>query len=115
MADTMGFFDFFNRRNPTSDPADRIKQRWLYLSDGLIKDNNSSKKNHYAARFSTKGFETWFLGLEQRLGQSLGRRLAHAALEHQEYFFEISTLNLLDKIASKTFFADSTSSSLLIV
>ena len=92
MADTMGFFDFFNRQNPTTDPADRIKQRWLYLSDGLIKDNNSSKKNHYAARFSTKGFETWFLGLEQRLGQSLGRRLAHAALEHQEYFFEISEM-----------------------
>ena len=33
----------------------------------------------------------------------------------KEYFLEISTLNLPDKIALKTFFADSTSSSLSIV
>ena len=87
----MGLFDFFNREKPPSDPKDRLKQRWLYLSDGLIKDNNSEKVNHYVARFSTNVFETWFLGLEQRLGQSLGRRLAHAALEHQEYFLNNSS------------------------
>ena len=89
--DSMGLFDFFNREKPPSDPKDRLKQRWLYLSDGLIKDNNSEKVNHYVARFSTNVFETWFLGLEQRLGQSLGRRLAHAALEHQEYFLNNSS------------------------
>ena len=87
----MGLFDFFNREKSPSDPKDRLKQRWLYLSDGLIKDNNSEKVNHYVARFSTNVFETWFLGLEQRLGQSLGRRLAHAALEHQEYFLNNSS------------------------
>jgi hypothetical protein len=29
-------------------------------------------------------FESWFLGLEKRTEQSLGRRLAHAAVEHEE-------------------------------
>ena len=62
----MGLFDFFNREKSPSDPKDRLKQRWLYLSDGLIKDNNSAKVNHYVTRFSTNAFETWFLGLEQR-------------------------------------------------
>ena len=90
----MGLFDFFNREKPPSDPKDRLKQRWLYLSDGLIKDNNSEKVNHYVARFSTNVFETWFLGLEQRLGQSLGRRLAHAALEHQEFFLKNSGVKI---------------------
>ena len=60
--DSMGLFDFFNREKSPSDPKDRLKQRWLYLSDGLIKDNNSEKVNHYVARFSTNAFETWFLG-----------------------------------------------------
>ena len=88
----MGLFDFLKRERSSSDPKDRIKQRWSYHSDGSIKDNNSSLVDFYAARFSTIGFETWFLGLEQRLGQSLGRRLAHAALEHQEYFLNNSGL-----------------------
>ena len=90
----MGFFDFLNRNKSPSDPVESIKQRWLYLSNGLIKDNYSSKINHYGARFSTHGFETWFLGLEQRLGQSLGRRLAHAALEHQEFFLKNSGVKI---------------------
>ena len=42
------------------------------------------------------------------------RKINDLTLNHQ-YFFEISTLNFFDKIASKTFLADSTSSSLLIV
>ena len=90
----MRLFDFFNREKSPSDPKDRLKQRWLYLSDGLIKDNNSAKVNHYVARFSTNVFDTWFLGLEQRLGQSLGRRLAHAALEHQEFFLKNSGVKI---------------------
>ncbi|MED6313243.1 MAG: hypothetical protein VX653_05335 [Candidatus Thermoplasmatota archaeon] len=87
----MGLFDFLKRDRHPSDPVDGIKHRWENHSNGLINDKKCASIDSSAAKFSTIGFETWFLGLEQRLGQSLGRRLAHAALEHQEYF-----LNNLD-------------------
>ena len=88
----MGLFDFLRRDNSQSYSEIEIKQRWAYQTNGSIKDRNSSTLDSYAALISTNSFENWFFGLEQRIGQSLGRRLAHAALEHEEYMLKNSRL-----------------------
>lgn len=90
----MGFFDFLKRDRIPIDPADLIRQRWVHHEDGTVRDSFSkSAPDSAAALFSVHGFETWFHGLEQRLGQSLGRRLAHAALEHEEFMLSKSAFS----------------------
>jgi len=82
----MGLFDFFRKKSGTGNPEELITKRWVPNSDGTYSDVVRNYDTHeLAARFGVRTFETWFHRLEQRLGQSLGRRLAHAALEHEEY------------------------------
>lgn len=82
----MGFFDLFRKKPGTDNPEELITKRWVPNSDGTYSDIVRNYDSHeLAARFGVRTFETWFHRLEQRLGQSLGRRLAHAALEHEEY------------------------------
>ena len=82
----MGLFDFFRKNSGTDSPEELITKRWVPNSDGTYRDVvRKHDSDELAARFGVRAFETWFHRLEQRLGQSLGRRLAHAALEHEEY------------------------------
>ena len=92
MDDTMGLFDFLRREISQSYSEIEIKERWSHQTNGSLKDRNSTSLDPYAALIPTNSFENWFVGLEQRIGQSLGRRLAHAALEHEEYMLKNSIL-----------------------
>ncbi len=90
----MGFFDFLKRDKIPDDPAELIRKRWVHHEDGTIRDTIRTGKNDSAAAiFSVRQFEAWFYGVEQRLGQSFGRRLAHAALEHEEFMLNQPGLN----------------------
>ena len=86
----MGFFDFLraNSRN-TETSEDQIIGRWP-LENGIYSDAMRGR-NEIAWRVGTGWFELWFQGLERRTAQSLGRRLAHAALEHEEYMIGLGT------------------------
>ena len=61
-----------------------VKERWKAFDDGTYRDS-SRGRDEIAWRVGGGWFESWFQGLEQRAEQSLGRRLAHAAVEHEEY------------------------------
>ncbi len=81
----MGFMESI--RNFLSTPSsleEVVKERWKAFDDGTYRDL-SRDYNEIAWRVGGGWFESWFQGLEQRTGQSLGRRLAHAAVEHEEY------------------------------
>ncbi len=88
----MGLFDsfgnfFFKRfhENPES-PETQVKLRWMPIDDGTYSDMARDYDPYKIAwRVGVGWFESWFQGLEQRAGQSLGRRLAHAAVEHEEH------------------------------
>lgn len=87
----MGFFDFLKREKIPADPVELIRKRWVHHEDGTIRDTlRVDAGDNAAAMFSVRAFEAWFYGIEQRLGQSLGRRLAHAALEHEEFMLNQS-------------------------
>ncbi len=89
----MGFFDFLKRDKIPADPAELIQKRWVHHEDGTIRDSlRTQAPDNASAIFSVRGFEFWFHGLEQRLGQSLGRRLAHSALEHEEFMLNTAGL-----------------------
>lgn len=82
----MGLFDFLKRDKIPDDPSELIRKRWVHHEDGTIRDTiRAGTADTSAAMISVREFEAWFYGIEQRLGQSLGRRLAHAALEHEEF------------------------------
>ena len=79
----MGLFDFFKSKSP----EEIFTKRWVPLTDGTIAD--SEREGEIAWRVSTNSFEKLFQGIEARLGQSLGRRLAHAAAESEEYLLSL--------------------------
>ena len=80
----MGFFDFLRPKSRTNEASEgKIIDRWP-LENGIYSDSMRGR-NEIAWRVGTGWFEMWFQGLETRTAQSLGRRLAHAALEHEEY------------------------------
>ena len=81
----MGLMD--SVRNFFSTPPsleEGVKERWKSFDDGTYRDS-SRGRDEIAWRVGRGWFESWFQGLEQRAEQSLGRRLAHAAVEHEEY------------------------------
>ena len=88
----MGLFDslgnFFLKHfygDPLS-PEHQVKLRWMPIDDGTYSDMARDYDPYKIAwRVGVGWFESWFQGLEQRTGQSLGRRLAHAALEYEEH------------------------------
>ncbi len=84
----MGLFDFLNSapKSP-SDSEDAITGRWEF-SGGVCRDSLRGR-NEIAWRTGSTWFELWFQGLERRTAQSLGRRLAHAAVEHEEYMLSL--------------------------
>jgi len=79
----MGLFDFFRFFARNVPPDELLTSRWKPISDGTFTDIARDYDPYKLAwRVGVGTFESWFQGLEQRLGQSLGRRLAHAAV-HQ--------------------------------
>ena len=80
----MGFFDFLRAKPRKAKSSEsEIINRWS-LENGTYRDNLRSR-DEIAWMVGTGWFELWFQGLERRTAQSLGRRLAHASLEHEEY------------------------------
>ena len=80
----MGFFDFLRAKPRKAESSEsEIINRWS-LENGTFRDNLRSR-DEIAWMVGTGWFELWFQGLERRTAQSLGRRLAHASLEHEEY------------------------------
>ena len=77
----MGIFDFLKIGKGHEDLP--LVQRWVSTSDGLIKD--SAREMQPTWIIGTNYFESWIQGIEERTNQSLGRRLAHAAAESEEY------------------------------
>lgn len=89
MADRMGFFDFFKSK-PKLSEEDILKNRWKFTSNGTYADRY--RQDEIAWRVVSNSFEIWFQGIEQRTGQSLGRRLAHAAAESEEFLLSIGSV-----------------------
>ncbi|MBT3357619.1 MAG: hypothetical protein HN534_02805 [Euryarchaeota archaeon] len=85
MADHMGFFDFIKSKPKSS--KDILLNRWKITSNGTYADRY--RQDEIAWRVFANSFEIWFQGIEQRTGQSLGRRLAHASAESEEFLLSI--------------------------
>ena len=88
----MGLFDSlgsFFLKHFYGDPwplENQVKLRWMPIDDGTYSDMARDYDPYKLAwRVGVGWFEAWFQGLEQRTGQSLGRRLAHAAVEYEEH------------------------------
>ena len=79
----MGFFDSLRKIIPRQTPSDPVT-RWVFLANGTCLDK--LRKDEFAWRVGVSRFESLLQGLEKRTENSLGRRLAHAALEHEEHF-----------------------------
>ena len=84
----MGFFDFLIPKPPPIEEL--VRDRWGPTGDGTFFDAHLGREGFFehqnvAWRVGTSWFESWFQGIEHRLGLSLGRRLAHAAAESYEY------------------------------
>ena len=86
----MGFFDSLRRMMPRRAPSD-TKSRWAFVTDGTCRDN--LRNSEPAWRVGVSRFESLLQGLEKRTDNSLGRRLAHAALEHEERFMRMGNLS----------------------
>ena len=84
----MSFFGF-SKANDSMIP-ERIKKRWKMLSSGLIIDSKISENPVW--KVDINSFEDFFSGLERRSGQSLGRRLAHASSESEEWLMNDSNV-----------------------
>ena len=94
----MGLFDSlwsFIRKSFYANPESRENQmrlRWTPIDDGPYSDMaRAYDPTKIAWRVGVGWFESWFQGLEQRVGQSLGRRLAHAAVEYEEHMMRFET------------------------
>ena len=86
----MRFFNFLRENN--IDFSDRIRKRWLILSNGFIAD--SQRNNSLVWKVGVNSFEDFFSGLEKRSGQSLGRRLAHSSSESEEWLISDSNTKI---------------------
>jgi hypothetical protein len=86
----MRFFNFSRENN--IDFSDRIRKRWLILSNGFIAD--SQRNNSLVWKVGVNSFEDFFSGLEKRSGQSLGRRLAHSSSESEEWLISDSNIKI---------------------
>ena len=83
----MGFFDFLVPKPPPIEEL--VRDRWGPSKNGTFFDAHLGWEGFFehnvAWRVGTSWFESWFQGIEHRLGLSLGRRLAHAAAESYEF------------------------------
>jgi len=85
----MGLFESLRRLLPirvSSNP----KSRWQFLDDGMCID--TLRDSELAWRVGANRFESLLQSVEKRTENSLGRRLAHAALEHEERFIGLGEI-----------------------
>ena len=59
-------------------------RRWIHFSNGLISDLEDISQSIWIT--DSNWFEMWFLGVEERLGLTLGKRLIQASSDSFEYF-----------------------------
>ncbi|MEC9000930.1 MAG: hypothetical protein VX779_00045 [Candidatus Thermoplasmatota archaeon] len=85
----MGLLDSLRRILPRRAPRDP-KSRWEFLTDGTCRDN--SRDGESVWRAGVNRFESLLHEVEKRTENSLGRRLAHAALEHEERFMRLGNV-----------------------
>ena len=79
---------FFKRRFRENSLENEIIKRWLPSSCGLILDNLRNLQPVW--KVESAFFEKFLSGIENRSGVSLGRRLAHASSESEEFLTKIS-------------------------
>ena len=79
---------FFASNNKDESLLLNIKKRWIPSECGLILD--SQKIFHPVWRVDAILFDLFISGIEKRSGLSLGRRLAHASSESEEWISSIS-------------------------
>ncbi len=79
---------FFKRKFREYSLENEIKKRWLPSSCGLILDNLRNLQPVW--KVESTFFEKFLSGIENRSGVSLGRRLAHASSESEEFLSKIS-------------------------
>ena len=79
---------FFSREISDETLVSGIKKRWIASNCGLILD--SKRIFHPVWRVDSTLFEDFLSGIERRSGLSLGRRLAHASSESEEWISIIS-------------------------
>ena len=79
---------FFGKGISNDSLVTGIKKRWLTSNCGLILD---SKRNYHPVwRVDSILFDDFLSGIERRSGLSLGRRLAHASSESEEWISIVS-------------------------
>tara|TARA_B100000029_G_scaffold307771_1_gene300519 strand:- start:3146 stop:4246 length:1101 start_codon:yes stop_codon:yes gene_type:complete len=86
----MGFIDSLRRMIPRRASSD-TKSRWTFATDGTCRDNLRNNEPTWCVGVSR--FESFLQGVEKRTENSLGRRLAHAALEHEERLMRVGILS----------------------
>ena len=79
---------FFGREISDESLISGIKKRWLTSNCGLILD--SKRIFHPVWRVDSILFDDFLSGIERRSGLSLGRRLAHASSESEEWISIVS-------------------------
>ena len=79
---------FFSRKISDESLILGIKKRWLTSNCGLILD--SKRIYHPVWRVDSILFDDFLSGIERRSGLSLGRRLAHASSESEEWISIVS-------------------------
>ena len=85
----MRLFDSLRRILPRRASIDP-KSRWKFLTDGTCRDNSRDEESVW--RIGVNRFESFLQGVEKRTENSLGRRLAHASLEHEERFMRLGNI-----------------------
>ena len=66
---------------------EELKSRFIAMDNGFIYDKNHDQPTWC---MTVSGFERWFSTVESCLDQTLGRRLAHAAAESEEWHWTAS-------------------------
>ncbi len=79
---------FFGNKNQEESLVVGIKKRWIPSNCGLILD--SQNFFHPVWRVDSIVFDLFISGIEKRSGLSLGRRLAHASSESEEWISTVS-------------------------
>ena len=79
--DSLGLLDRFRKQKPLRDT---LKDRWKSRSDGSISDSWRADQAVWMA--GNSWFNSFLENVEMRLSLSLGRKLAHAASESEEFF-----------------------------
>ena len=67
----------------SADLVAALTTRFALADDGLLRDATMGDEPHWLV--PARAIKAWFARLEEQAGQSLGRRLAHAGAESEEY------------------------------